>query len=283
MTAETAKTSFGPSIAINSPASSGPAKIANPSRVLVSALAAVSCAGVSASSGRIERWVGRAIEIADVGDRREDVDDRTRQRQREGRGDEPRGDADRQIPERERAFPMDPVPQLRHERREQRRRDEQGDGRDPHLPGAARRRRRRRGSRSTARTRSGGRRRRRATHAAALDSSGPPRRCGPSLGRRMARADGGRASCNLQTRPRDAPRGPDTRNGALRAPFVCRSLRDRIRSPCHRRACRHRRASPASSRASPRRSPRWSGTARRSTPRSAARSASPWPGRRRRT
>ena len=63
MTAETAKTSFGPSTAISRPASSGPTKIANPSRVLVSALAAVSCAGVSANSGRIERWVGRAIEM----------------------------------------------------------------------------------------------------------------------------------------------------------------------------------------------------------------------------
>ena len=39
-------------------------KIANPSRELVSAFAAVSCAGVSASSGKTDRWVGRVAVIA---------------------------------------------------------------------------------------------------------------------------------------------------------------------------------------------------------------------------
>ncbi len=204
-----------------------------------------------------DREVGRAGHgDADGGDRREDVDDRTRQRQREGRGDEPRGDADRQIPERERAFPMDPVPQLRHERRQQRRRDEQGDGRDPHLLGAADavgEHEDRDPLRGLGR---------------AEDGEGEQRTPQPSIlqDRRdvVARfldaewharmVAGLPATCK---RDRDAPQGPDTRNGARGPRFVCRSLRDRIRSPCHRRACRHRRASRAPSRASPRRSPRW--------------------------
>ena len=59
-----AKTSHGPSIPINTPLSTGPTKIASPSRVLEAALEAVSSPGVSASSGRIALWTGlvRVIE-----------------------------------------------------------------------------------------------------------------------------------------------------------------------------------------------------------------------------
>ena len=60
------KTAPGPLTAISRPASSGPTKIANASIVLDNALAAVSCVGVSASSGSAERCVGRTMEIVMV-------------------------------------------------------------------------------------------------------------------------------------------------------------------------------------------------------------------------
>ena len=65
-TAVAANTAPGPSIAIIAAANSGPTKIASASVVLVNAFEAVSCAGVSASSGSADRWVGRTIEIVIV-------------------------------------------------------------------------------------------------------------------------------------------------------------------------------------------------------------------------
>ena len=163
-----------------------------------------------------DREVGRAGHgDADGGDRREDIHDRIGQRQREGRGDEPRGGADRQIPESERTFPMNPVPQLRHEWRQQRRRDEQGDGRDPHLFGA---------------TDAVGEHEDRDPLRGlgrAEDGEGEQRTPQPSIlqdrrdvvARFLDAERHARMVAGLPTtckRDRDAPRAPDTRNGARR-------------------------------------------------------------------